>query len=631
MLDQIRKNVRHPYIQVLLGLIIVVFILFFGWSMRSAQRPTYVAKVNGDPIDFRSYQQAYNGLVSIYQEAYRNELNADRIRELGLGKRALDQLVDRTLLLQEASRRRLRISEDEVRAAIEGQSVFHEGASFSKPLYLRVLEANRLTPLEYENAKKMELQLQKVEAAVREEAAVTDAEVEQEFRDRNDRVAVEYAAFSPSAYEAEVTPTEKALAEYHQAEAEAFRRPEKRAARYVLFAPEAYSGSVQVSEQELRDEYAVRGEELHVKEAVRARHLLVRVAPDASEADRKAAREKIERLRRQIQGGKSFAEVARESSEDPGTKDRGGDLGFFERGRMIPEFEQAAFSLKAGTVSEPVETSFGYHLIFVEEHRPAAQRSFEEVRDELAGEVRRRKALEQAYAAANNALMDLEDGKTSWEKLGQERPVRTTAPVAADGALAGVEKPAEFTAALFAIGRDKIGDLLETGAGTYLFAAASVQASSVAPLSEVRDEVVARYRKAEAKRLAGARAKEFLALAAQGWDEAVKKFRVSVQATEPFAKKGGAVPGIGWAPALKDAAFALAGTGAVAAEPVEVEGSYYAIRLASKQPADPSGLAAQKEQLRAELLPAKQEAHFQSRLEELRKKAELTVNEDLLL
>ncbi len=629
MLDQIRKNVRHPYIQVLLGLIIVVFILFFGWSMRS-QPPNYVAKVNGDTIDFRSYQQAYNGLVSIYQEAYKNELNSDRIRQLGLGRRALDQLVDRTLLQQEASRRGIRVADDEVRGAIEGLSVFQEAGSFSKPLYVRVLEANRLTPLEYETSKKLELQLQRVEASIRAEASVSDAEVDQEYRDRNNRVVVDYASFSPAAFEPEVKPTEEALADFFQAEAETFRRPERRAARYVLFAPEAYTGAVEVTEQELRDEYAWRAEEFQVKEAVRARHLLVRVAPDAGEGDRKAAREKIQKLRQQIEGGKPFADVARKSSEDPGTKDQGGDLGLFERGRMVPEFEQAAFALEPGKVSDPVETSFGYHLILVEEHRPASQKAFEDVQDTLAGEIRRRKAMEQTYAAADNVLMDLEDGKTTWEKLAAEREVKTSDIVPEGGAVSGVEKPAEFTEALFAIGKDKAGELIETGAGTYLFAAASVEPSSIPPLAEVKDELAARFRKVEAKRLAEARAKEFLAAATEDWGDGVKKFGAVVETTEPFAKKGGAVPKIGWAPALKEAVFSLGAPGDVAAEAFDVNGAYYVVRLAEKEEADLSNLEAEREQLRAELLPTKQEEHFQARLDELRKKAEITVNEDLL-
>ncbi len=179
MLDQIRRNVRHPYIQALLGVVILVFIFFFGWSMRS-QKPTHVAEVNGDPIDFREYQQAYNGLVRVYSEAYQGDLTPERVRELGLGRRALDQLIDQILLLEEARHRDIEVSKEELQSAIESVAVFGDGQGFSKNRYLQVLEANRMTPLEYETAKRREVLLQRVEESIRSEAQVTEQEILQE-------------------------------------------------------------------------------------------------------------------------------------------------------------------------------------------------------------------------------------------------------------------------------------------------------------------------------------------------------------------------------------------------------------------------------------------------------------------
>jgi peptidyl-prolyl cis-trans isomerase D len=631
MLEQIRRNVRHPYIQVLLGLIILVFILFFGWSMRS-EKPTWVANVNGSTIDYRAYQQAYQGLLRVYQDAFKGDLTAARIRELGLGRRALDQLVDRTLLTQEADRRGLSVSEQELQSSIESVPVFQDGGTFDKGRYLRVLEANRMTPLEFETSRKVELLLQKVDASIRQETTVTDAEVEQEFRDRNTKIRVDYISTSPTLLEAEVKPTDAQLSEYYDAEGESFRVPEKRSARYILFRPEDYEAAVNVTDQEVRDEYGWRAEEFAVKEAVRARHILLRLEPGATPEEDARVKARAEKLRQEILGGKPFAEVAKKSSEDPGTKDKGGDLGYFERGQMVPEFEAAAFSQDVGAVSEPVKTSFGYHLIQVEDHRQARQKSFEEVKDQITSEIRRRKALEAAYAAADNVLMDLEDGKTDWEALKSKREVKVTGLLAAKDTPPGIEKPAEFVEALFSLDPAKPGVLLETPGGTYLLAAEHVEESKIPALEEVRDQVVSRFRKAEAKRLAEKRAQDFLTAAgAEGWEAAVKKFGLTSQETEPFARKGGAVPPIGWAPELKEAAFKLTEVGAVAPSPEEVNGTFYVIRLAEKTDADLSQLDAEREKIRAELLPAKQEEHFKEYLETLRKKADIRINESLLM
>lgn len=630
MLSQIRRNVRHPYIQVLLGLIILVFILFFGWGMDS-QKPTYVAKVNGDIIDYRSYQEAYNGLVSLYQEAFRGDLTGDRIRELGLGQRALDQLVDRTLLTQEAGRRRLKVTEAELQAAIAGVPVFQEGGAFRKEMYLRVLDANRLSPLEYETAKRRELLLQKVEAAIRAEAAVTETDVEQEFRDRNTRIALDYVVVDPEFLEAKIQPTPAQLEDFYGAEAESFRVSEKRTARYLLFRPEDHEASVPLTRQEAEDEYRWRAAEFAVAEAVRARHLLLQVEPGAGPEDEARVRDRAEKLRQEVLAGTPFAQLAGQHSEDPGSKGQGGDLGYFERGLMVPAFEEAAFTLEPGRVSEPVRSPFGYHLIWVEDRRPARQAPFEEVEEALTADIRRRKAQEEAYAAADNLLMDLEDRKTTWDAIRAAHPVRRTEPLTRDALPAEVEKPAEFAAALFALGADRPGVLLETPVGTFLLAVESVEPSTVPPLDAVRGQVAARFRKAEARRLAQARAKEFLAAAvAKGWDTAAKSLALTPQQTEAFARKGGAIPAIGWAPGLKEAAFAVAEVGGLAAEPHEVNGKFYAFRVAARTEADPAQLAADRERLRAELLPGKQEEHLQTYLDTLRAKAKIEITDSLL-
>ncbi|GAB4266412.1 MAG: SurA N-terminal domain-containing protein [Deferrisomatales bacterium] len=631
MLEQIRKNVRHPYIQALLGLVILVFIFFFGWSMR-ASRPTYVAKVNGDVIDYRAYQQAYNGLLRLYQEAYKEDLTPERIRQMGLGRRALDQLVDRTLLLQEAARRGFEVSDRELQQAIQSVQAFQDAGTFRKDLYLRVLDANRLTPMEFEASKRQELLLAKVEQAIRDEARVGDEEVEQEYRDRNTRLDLAYVVFDPRDFEADVSAPEEKLAEFYEAEKESFRTPEKRSARYVRVAPEPFLDAVEVDEEEIRSEFGWRAGEFAVREAVRARHILLRLPPDADAAAEERVRKRIEEIRKEALAGADFAELAKKYSEDPGSKEQGGDLGYFERGRMVPAFEAVAFSLDPGAVSEPVKSPFGYHLIRVEDHRQAREPTYEEVRDRIAEDIRRRKALEEAYAAADNLLMDLEDGQASWEGLAEDRDVRTTPLVARGEPVEGVEKPTEFAELLFSLDPDSPGRLLETPAGTYVISVARVEPSRVPELDEVREPVTLRYRKAEARRLAEEAARAFLGEVAQkGWEPAVAALGKPEERTGPFTRKGGAVPKIGWAPQLKEAAFRLDAPGAAAEEPVEINGKFYAVRAAERTEADPAGLEAVKEKLRAELLPAKQTAHFEAYLKKLREEADLEVNEDLLI
>ena len=631
MLELIRKNVRHPYIKALLGLVIVVFIFFFGWSMKS-QKPMYVAKVNGDTIEYRTYQRTYNGLVNVYQEALKENFTPERARELDLGRRAADQLIEQTLLLQEANDRDLEVNNTELQAAIQAAPTFQQDGVFNKQRYLQLLETSRLTPLEYETLKRQELLLSRAEQAIRAEAAVSDEEVEQEFRDRNTEIAIEYAAFRPTAYELEVTIDEEALADYFAAEGESFRLPEQRTARYLLLAPEQYLDAVEVGEQEIEDEFRWRASEFAVKEAVSARHILFRLAPDASAEDEDQVLQQAQTVYQQLLDGADFAALARTHSADPGSKDNGGDLGWFERGAMVPEFEAAAFSLEPGVVSEPVKSAFGYHLILVEERREAEAGDLEQAREQLTADLSRRKALETAYSAADNLLMDLEDAITSWDELAETEGYRTSPPVSRDGAVAGIENSAEFVSVLFGLAPEAAGQLLETTAGTYLIAVAEVEPSAIPELDAVRDAVTASFRRIEAQRMAADRAEQLLSAATeQGWDAAVASLGVTVEQTELFGKKGGAVPKLGWAPDLKEAAFALGESGSVVPEVYAVGGAEYVVRVTERVEADLTGLDAERETLRAEILPRKQNDHYTQYVKQLRERADVVINEDVLL
>ena len=629
MLELIRKNVRHPYIQALLGLIILVFIFFFGWGMQS-QKPTTVAKVNGEAIEYRAYQRTYNGLVKVYQDALQENFTPERARQLDLGHRALDQMVDQTLLLQEADYRDIEVTDAELQAAIQGAGTFQRDGAFDKPLYLQLLDANRLTPLEYEDMKRRELLLGKVEQAVNAETSVSDLEVEQEYRDRNTKIELAFVVLRPAAFAPEVNIADPDLEEYFSAEAESFRTPETRAARYLLVAPEAFLDAVEVTSQEIEEEFRWRASEFAVSEAVHARHILFQVAPGSSPEQEEQVRAQALAARERLLGGADFAALAKELSSDPGSKDNGGDLGFFERGQMVPEFDQAAFDLEPNAVSAPVKTSFGYHLIRMEERREAQPAELDAVRDQLDAEIRRRKALEETYGAADNILMDLEDLATTWEELANREDYRTTEPLLAGAPVAGVEQADEFVAVLFGLGPDRAGELLETPAGTYLVAMAEHHPAAIPELDAVRDAVEASYRKAETARLAGNRAGALISAAGeQGWDSATAN--ATVETTDAFTKKGGAVPKIGWAPELKEAAFALTEVGQVAPEPQEVSGVYYVIRLHGRTESALSGLEGKRESLRSELLPGKQNEHYQDYLKELRQRADLVINEDMLL
>lgn len=631
MLESIRQNVRHPYIQALLGMVILVFILFFGWGARS-QKPAYLATVNGDTVDYREYQRAYEGLSRIYQEAFGAEASPEKMRQLGLGRRALDQLIDDLLLTQEADRRDLKVTKADVQASIAAVPAFQSQGTFELKRYELVLQQNRLTPAEFEALKEKELLLDKVRKAVQAGAKVADDEVKKEYEDRNTKIDVEYVAFDPAGLRQAVPVTEKDLKAAYDAQKESYRLPERRTARYVLFPAEDYVAQVKVSDEEIARAYEGAGAQNVEKEAVRARHILLKLPATAGRDEEAAVKKKAEALLREAKTTKDFGALAAKYSEDPGSKAKGGDLGYFEKGQMVPEFEAAAFALKPGAVSDLVKTSFGFHILKVEDHRQGGVKPLDQAKAAIEVALKKRKALEEAYKAADRALIALEDRKDAWENLAKKHAVNTSAPLARGEGFEGVPKPREFSNLLFTLDPAKPGNLLEADQGTYLVSVEKVVPSAIAPFDEVKTKVEAKFREAEAKKLAEKKAADFVEAAKKvGWDGALKAAGAKSETTGPVAKKGAPPPKLAWTPEFRDAAFALTTMGTLGPKPFSVQGKAYAFRLASRTPADPAAFASQKDKLAAELLPAKQTAVLDETLKKLKASAKIKINEEMLM
>jgi len=629
MLGLIRKNIQNPYMQGILGLVVIVLVFFFGWGMRSGGTPP-LATVNGDAISYEQYQKTYEFMLNQLQKQYKGDLTPAKLKELDLKKAALDKLINQTLLLQEADKLNLQVTDEDIKSDIESVEFFKEDGKFNKRRYLMVLENNRLTPKEFEVSRRQDLLLSMVENAIKANAQVPEEEIRKEFEEMNTKLEVDFAAFRASAFESDVQSGEQDLKDFYEAEKESFRIPEKLSAKYILFTPEAFRDSVTVTESEIQQEFNWRADEFAVKEAVHARHILFRLPPGAKPEDEQAIKARAEEVRAKIVEGSNFADLAKEYSEDPGSKINGGDLGFFEKGKMVPQFEEAAFALKPKTVSEPVKTPFGYHLIYVEERREARESKLEDVKGQIEAEIKNRKALEEAYYAAKNVWMDLEDGAETWEKLAATHTVKKTQAIEEGGIAADTAKPKEFANALFGLTPEDKGALIETDKGTYLLAVDVSTPSTIPPLEEVKDKVEAKYRSVTAKNMAQKKANDFLAEArSTSWDDAIKSFGLEPQSSGKFAKKGGAIPKIGWAPEFKEKITALKEVGDIVDEPHESESNntFYVVKLAGVTQPDESLFDKQKEQIKDNLLRKAQEDYFKQHLEDLKENADLEIEE----
>ncbi len=381
MLDVLRANKNSVLTWVILVAIAVVFVVSFGpgtrgFTDRNVQAASYAARVDGRTITAAEFEQHYAQLFRLFQQRAGQAFTRELAEQLGLRSQAMNQLVERELVLEEAARQGLRVSDDEVsRAVNEMQGFRNAKGEFDFDLYRKVTSNSYGSPAKFEERLREDLAYQRMLGLVRESVKVPEDEVRDAWLGDADKASLVVVRFPFAALRAEVKVSDaevKAFLAANGARVEQFYKDS--AARY------------------------------HKPKRVHARHILVKVDESAGDEADKAARAKIDALATRVAGGEDFAKVAAEASDDAGSKTRGGDLGFFGPGTMAKPFEEAAFALQPGQVSPPVRTRFGWHLVKVEEVQPAQDQPLEQVRGAIArelveGDAAKGLALKRAEAA----------------------------------------------------------------------------------------------------------------------------------------------------------------------------------------------------------------------------------------
>ncbi len=387
MLDKIRANSRSPITWVIFGAIIVVFVVAFGpgangcagAGVGSVADAGYAAKVNGREISTAEFNQAYANFYRQYQAQMGANFTPEMADQLRLKDTVLDGLVERELLLEAARQQGLTVGDDEVAKAVQQITAFQKDGAFDFQTYKMVVQnAMGVTPDQFERELRDDLLVQKLRAQLRQAAKATPDEIKAEFDRDNDRANLTFVRFTTPQFQAAQPPTD--------AEVQAFLATDE-------------------GKKKVEDEFNKQAARFKKPKQVSAQHILVKVPEDASEEQVAKARATLEEAKKEIEGGADFGEVAKRVSEDAGSKEKGGDLGFFGPGQMVKPFEDAAFALAPGQLSEPVRSRFGFHLIKVNEVREATEQKLEEVQPQLAREILSAdRAKAAAKAAAEKAL-----------------------------------------------------------------------------------------------------------------------------------------------------------------------------------------------------------------------------------
>jgi peptidyl-prolyl cis-trans isomerase D len=385
MLRTMRESSKWLMWVVILG-VGAVFVLYLGigGGFRGGGGADTVVDVDGRRYTVRDVYRVRQRQEAEYRRALGDDFDSVSAADF-LDEMAASMLMRTALLAREAEQMGLRASDEEIRGYLRRlPGAVDDAGRLDQAAITSYTEREYGSLRRFQEVMRDELLIQKVARLLSETAAVSEAEARDSLRHRREEVRIAFVRFDGS------KPPEDL--EVSDAELEAFS----------------------VSDPErVRAAYDERSAEYDRPEQVRARHILVRVPEDADAETEAAARERMGAIVKRIREGADFVDVALEVNEDPGSKDQGGDLGFFPRGRMVKPFEEAAFSLEPGVISEVIRTSHGLHLIRVEERQAAMVVPFEEVRDEIARDlIRSDQAVELARAQAEELATAVREGRS---------------------------------------------------------------------------------------------------------------------------------------------------------------------------------------------------------------------------
>ena len=597
-------------LKLILLFVIVAFIatsfLYFGSDslrMGNARSTTAIASVNGEEIPPARFQRVQRNYIEYYRRTYQQDITPEMAERLGLTQQVINELIQEALILQQAKREGITVSDEELRLRIQSIPAFQDEGRFSRERYLGQLKQVRIEPAEFEAEVRREMLRQKMEAIVKDGIKVSDAEVEQVYNARFERVRADWALVESAPLMAQVTVSDPDAEAYLKAHEPQFSRPERRRIQYVVVTPKAFAQAVNDADAEAY--YKEHRSEFERPQRLKASHILVRVPPTGgSEAENKS-KAKVEEAIRRAKGGEDFGKIAKELSEDTATAPQGGDLGFVGKGEMVPQFEEAVFALKKGEVSpQPVRTPFGYHAIKVFDVQDGGVQPFREIaariKEKLAAERSERAAVAKADEA-RVVLVAAKDFPAEAKKLGLEMKEVTAAR--GDG-LEGIGRDQQLEEATFGLAVGGVSTVIRTPAGLVIARVAEQFPAGVPPFAEIKDKVVEAVKRERAQAAAEEKAKAFVASVGTGdFLGIARRDKLQTGETPLFSraeppKDKDVLPGPVLLAALRTTVGAIA-------EPVRAGSGVYVVKTVERRAADPQGFEKARQQMRTQLLDSK--------------------------
>lgn len=505
MLQFIRENTKGFIAWVIVIILAVPFALFGVNQYFTGGQEAWVAKVGDREIYFDEVQQAYRQQYQRMQQIFQGnmpDLDQDRMR-----RQVLEDLITRALLAQAREEHGYRVGTDALIEEVRQIPQFQVQGEFSMDAYEGYLASRGMSKAGFERDVMQGLAMQQIRDGIVSSAFATHADLERIVALREQQRKAADIRIPVARFTDRVEVDDEAVRSYYEDNKDAFMTTETVDLAYLELRAEDLASDEPVSEERLRTYYEEQQAKFLEQERRNVSHILVTPETDSA-SGREKAREKAAQLAERIRAGADFAELAKEHSDDPGSADEGGDLGWITRGMMTEGFEEAVFGMKVGEVAGPVETDFGFHVIRLGEIDKPEARPFEEVREEVRAELRQERAQDRFYEAGQR-LVDLtyanpETLEVAADELGlQIRRVEGVTRTSGEG-IAGNPKVRDQAFGESVLEKGNNSDVVELGPDrVVVFRVAEHHPPEAKPLDAVRDQVEQRVRERLALEQAG--------------------------------------------------------------------------------------------------------------------------------